>query len=133
VLFCLVSLCSTKTPKGPSCNSPQSISVRKLKDRYVFVNTTGFPPRKANPGHHSGSHSGNKWCPWTWATDVDHSRLPPRMAFARCDNCNTACMPMYMHLDVLKWASQCDSKTGDKYREWSTVNLPIAYIYTGNI
>ena len=127
----LIYLIPLISASGPSCKPPH-ITVQKLKDIYVFVNKPVGGSRKRRA--QQTPITGNKWCPWTWATQTDKSRQPQNIVYAKCDNCSkTACKTIYMYHQVLTWAPTCDPNTGDKYRIWSVTRLPIAFIYTGNI
>ena len=132
--FCLMSVLSTGPPH---CQFPvASISKKQLGDRYLYIsnnNTSSLNTRRLYANTMGKNHAGNKWCPWKWVSQRNTNRIPEVIVHAECRGCDLAvCKKIETHHHVLVWNPTCDSKTQDKYRIWSTVRLPIAYIYTGS-
>ena len=117
----------------PKCKG-NSVTLKKLKDKYYFMNMSDSPRTRRSARQASWSGAGNKWCPWKWVSVKNTKYIPSQLAQARCDNCDMAvCKPIEMYYPVLTWESQCDPKTDDSYRKWTSVRIRIAYIYTGNL
>ena len=133
-LFCLMSVSSTGPPH---CQFPvTTISVKNFEDKYHLLSnrsTTSLNPRRLFGSTMGRKHAGNKWCPWKWVVQRDTNRVPEAIVYAECRGCDLAvCRKIEIYHYFLVWSPTCDSKTKDAHRIWSSVRLPIAYIYTGS-
>ena len=71
--------------------------------------------------------SGTSTCPWSWAQDDNPNRVPRFLTKAVCPDCGHYCRSVrYCHRVLMQ---KCDVKTGQIVWKWTSVKLPVAFVY----
>ena len=131
-LFITIALSGIITPSLhlPSCRKvflPPRKALKRLRQNFMFVETTFFGTPRQRTRYVDAQRSGNSICPWRWVHDDNPNRVPRFLTKAVCPNCKHYCHAIrYSHRGLVQ---KCDVKTGEAVWQWTVVELPVAFIY----
>lgn len=108
-------------------------TLKRLRRNFLFVEkpsafqqaSLGIPRRVGRDV--TKQIPGTSKCPWSWAQDNDPDRVPRLLTKAICPNCGHYCRPvLYYHRSLMQ---RCDVRTGEIVWKWTSVELPVAFMY----
>lgn len=132
VLMIAVSYCLQIHPCPAVQLKPQK-TLKHLRHHFIFVETPSTLPQSSLGITRRISRGvtvkipGTTKCPWNWAQDDNPDRVPRFLTKAVCPNCVHYCRAvLYNHRGLVQ---KCDVRTGETVWKWSTVELPVAFVF----
>ncbi|KAJ7371812.1 hypothetical protein OS493_023153 [Desmophyllum pertusum] len=110
-------------------------TLKRLRRNFLFVepepasaslrSSLGIPRRVSRDV--TVQMPGTSKCPWSWAQDDNPDRVPRFLTKAVCPDCKHFCRAvLYYHRGLVQ---RCDVRTGETVWKWTSVELPVAFIF----